>query len=163
MHLARLAWIADSNCRLLLSRLLLSRLGLSRTTTQDLLLTRPVPMDSLTDLLPCDAKQVAPLLLAWHQSPPELPDLDRAKHVSIQLQALNWSSEFCDERSESCSEYEPSSILATYQALERMLKQRRGKPFAEPAPAPALVPPEQSCCVCGHVVLECKETRPMPV
>ena len=44
-----------------------------------------------------------------------------------------------------------------------MLKQRRGKPFAETAPAPALVPPEQSCCVCGHVVLECKEMRPMAV
>ena len=105
LHLARLAWIAPQAISPLADH---SRSSLHHYT-------RPEPMDSLSDLLPCDPKQVVPLLLAWHQSPPELPDLDRAKHVSIQLQALDWSSEFCDER----SGYEPSFIFATYQALER--------------------------------------------
>ena len=154
MHLARLAWTADSNCRLLLvasiAVVAISRLGQSRTTTQDLLLTRPEPMDSLTDLLPCDPKQVAPLLLAWHQSPPELPDLDRAKHVSIQLQALNWSSEFCDER----SEYEPSSIPRDVSGIGE-------EHHAQTAPWKAVCGTRAGACPCptGAVLLRVQSRR----
>ena len=51
-----------------------------------------LPEDPAEDPFPCERKQVVPLLLAWHASSPELPDLARAELVSEHLRALRWAT-----------------------------------------------------------------------